>query len=102
MNPVVFRFASLMGSASLFALADVAIEHPGPVRGEHVRCNLVDGSGRGRLRAIAWRCADTELGRRLNAGGRLHVAGRLKADDFNGRNGVQFEIEDAADPRMSS
>jgi single-stranded-DNA-specific exonuclease len=27
------------------------------------------------------------------------VAGRLKADDWNGRRGVQFEIEDVADPR---
>jgi single-stranded-DNA-specific exonuclease len=26
--------------------------------------------------------------------------GRLKADDWNGRRGVQFEIEDIADPRM--
>jgi single-stranded-DNA-specific exonuclease len=85
----------------LFALADVVIEQPGPVRGDHVRASLTDGSGRGRLRAIAWRVADTELGKRLNAGGRLHVAGKLKADDFNGRNGVQLEIEDAADPRMS-
>ena len=35
-----------------------------------------------------------------DAGGALHVAGKLKADDWNGRNGVQLEIEDAADPRM--
>jgi single-stranded-DNA-specific exonuclease len=28
------------------------------------------------------------------------VAGRLKPDDWKGRNGVELEIEDAADPRM--
>ena len=30
------------------------------------------------------------------------LVGRLKPDDWNGRNGVQLEIEDAADPRMSA
>jgi single-stranded-DNA-specific exonuclease len=86
----------------LFALADVRVEQPMPMRGGHVRCVLVGAHGR-RLKAVAWRCADTELGRRLAAGGgALHLAGRLKADDWNGRRGVQFEIEDAADPRMSA
>jgi single-stranded-DNA-specific exonuclease len=27
------------------------------------------------------------------------VAGRLKPDDWSGREGVELEIEDAADPR---
>jgi single-stranded-DNA-specific exonuclease len=85
-----------------FALADVRAEQTTPMRGGHLRCQLVDSSG-GRLRAVAWRVEDTEIGRRLMAGGgSLHVAGRLKADDWNGRNGVQLEIEDAADPRMCS
>ena len=49
------------------------------------------------------RAEDTDLGRRLMAGGGgLHVAGRLKADDWMGRQGVQLEIEDAADPRANS
>ncbi len=84
----------------LFALADVRVEQPIPMRGDHIRCELTDASG-GRLRAVAWRAGDSELGRRLLAGGQLHVAGRLKPDDWNGRRGAQFEIEDAADPRMS-
>ncbi|HEY2481853.1 MAG TPA: hypothetical protein VGI30_06600, partial [Caulobacteraceae bacterium] len=49
---------------------------------------------------IAWRAEDSDLGRRLLAGGGgLHVAGRLKANEWNGRVTVQLEIEDAADPR---
>ena len=84
----------------LFALADVRIEQPIPMRGDHIRCQLTDASG-AKLRAIAWRAGESELGRRLAAGGSLHVAGRLKPDDWNGRSGVQLEIEDAADPRMS-
>ena len=84
----------------VFALGDVQIGQPMAMRGGHIRCILSDGAG-GRLKAIAWRASDTELGRRLMAGqGALHVVGRLKPDDYMGREGVQFEIEDAADPRM--
>jgi single-stranded-DNA-specific exonuclease len=86
----------------LFAAASVQVVESMPMKGGHVRCVLADGAG-GRLRAVAWRAGDTELGRRLLArDGALHVAGRLKADDWKGRNGVQLEIEDAADPRMCS
>jgi len=85
----------------LFALADVRVERPMALRGGHVRCTLVDGSG-GRLKAIAWRIEDTEAGRRLlSEGGAVHVAGRLKPDDWQGRQGVQFEIDDVADPRRA-
>jgi len=84
----------------LFALADVVAEQPRLLRGGHVRCVLTGGGGK--LKAVAWRAEDTELGRRLLAGaGGLHLAGRLKADDWNGRQGVEFEIEDAADPRRN-
>jgi single-stranded-DNA-specific exonuclease len=84
----------------MFAAADVRAEQVNMLRGGHIRCQLSDGHG-GRLKAVAWRAGDTELGRRLMAGGgSLHVAGRLKADDWNGRQGVELEIEDAADPSM--
>jgi single-stranded-DNA-specific exonuclease len=83
----------------LFAAADVRVERPMALRGGHVRCTLVDRSG-GKLKAVAWRAEDSELGRRLlQEGGAIHVAGRLKPDDWQGREGVEFEIEDAADPR---
>ena len=69
------------------------------MRGGHVRCELVGEDG-SKLKAIAWRCEETDLGRRLLArDGLLHVAGRLKADDWMDRRGVQLEIEDAADAR---
>jgi single-stranded-DNA-specific exonuclease len=83
----------------LFALADVRVERPMALRGGHVRCTLVDRTG-GKLKAVAWRVEDSETGRRLlQEGGAIHVAGRLKPDDWQGREGVQFEIEDVADPR---
>jgi single-stranded-DNA-specific exonuclease len=83
----------------VFAAADVRVERPMALRGGHVRVTLTDSSG-GRLKAVAWRCEDSELGRRLlTEGGAIHVAGKLKPDEWNGRQGVELEIEDAADPR---
>lgn len=68
--------------------------------GGHVRCRLVGPDG-ALVKAIAWRCADLPIGKALLSGqGGLNVVGRLKADDWNGRKGVQFEIEDVSDPRM--
>ncbi len=84
-----------------FALANVRAEYAKAMKGGHVRCTLIDGAG-AKMRAIAWRAEDTPLGQRLLAGGgALHVAGRLKPDDWQGRSAVELEIEDAADPRQS-
>jgi single-stranded-DNA-specific exonuclease len=85
----------------LFAAADVRVERPMALRGGHVRVTLTDGSG-GKLKAVAWRVEGSETGRRLlTEGGAIHVAGRLKPDDWQGRQGVEFEIEDVADPRRA-
>ena len=85
----------------VFALADVRIERPMALKGGHIRCTLRDASGGG-LKAVAWRVEGTEAGRRLMVeGGAVHVVGRLKPDDWQGRQGVQFEIEDVADPRQA-
>ncbi|MES2834037.1 MAG: single-stranded-DNA-specific exonuclease RecJ [Pseudomonadota bacterium] len=83
----------------LFALSGVQARDAVAMNGGHVRCRLVGADGAS-VKAIAWRCADLPLGEALLSGqGGLNVAGRLKADDWNGRRGVQFEIEDAHDPR---
>jgi single-stranded-DNA-specific exonuclease len=85
----------------LFAVADVRVERVTPMRGGHLRCTLVGGGGAS-IRAIAWRSADTPVGQRLMAGGgSVHAVGKLKADDWNGRQTVELEIEDLADPRMN-
>lgn len=84
----------------VFALSGVRVQQAQALNGGHVRCQLLAEDG-ARLKAICWRAADTEVGRALlSASGGLHVAGRLKSDDWNGRQGVQFEIDDAADPRQ--
>jgi single-stranded-DNA-specific exonuclease len=85
----------------LFALEHVQAREAVAMNGGHVRCRLVGADGAS-VKAIAWRCADLPGGQSLLAGqGGLSVVGRLKADDWNGRRGVQFEIEDVADPRMA-
>ena len=84
----------------VFALNGVQAREPVQMTGGHVRCRLVGPDGAS-VRAVAWRCADLPTGQALLSGqGGLNVVGRLKADDWNGRRGVQFEIEDIADPRM--
>lgn len=86
----------------LFALGSVQAREAVAMNGGHVRCRLV-GSDGASVKAIAWRCADLPMGKALLAGqGGLGVVGRLKADDWNGRKGVQFEIEDISDPRMAT
>ncbi|MFJ6023875.1 single-stranded-DNA-specific exonuclease RecJ [Brevundimonas sp. NPDC092305] len=84
-----------------FALTHVSIRDAVAMNGGHVRCRLVGPDGAS-VKAIAWRCADMPVGQALLSGqGGLSVVGRLKADDWNGRRGVQFEVDDVADPRMA-
>jgi single-stranded-DNA-specific exonuclease len=80
----------------LLAFADVAVAFAQVMKGGHIRCELTDSSGH-KLKGIVWRAEGTALGDALlRPAGRVHVLGRLKADDYMGRNGVQFEIEDIA------
>ncbi len=66
----------------------------------HVRVVLEGGDG-GRLEAIAFRAAGQPLGDALlGAGGMpLHVAGHLRRDTWGGREKIELQIDDAADPR---
>jgi single-stranded-DNA-specific exonuclease len=70
------------------------------INDEHLRFSLTAANG-ARLEAAAFRVGDTALGRLLRNGeGRqLHVAGHLRRDTWNGRDGVELIVEDAAEPR---
>jgi len=62
----------------------------------HVACTLVGPDG-GRLRAIAFRCADQPVGQALlRRDALLHVAGTLRLDRWNGNVRVQLFIDDVA------
>lgn len=68
----------------------------------HVSCMLGDGAGTGRLKAIAFRAFESALGPALlqSQGAGFHVAGHVRADTWQGREGVQLLIDDAA-PALS-
>ena len=59
---------------------------------------FLSGSGNGRIKAMAFRCADQPLGRALlEAQGRtVHIVGRLRVDDWMGADKVELLIDDAA------
>jgi single-stranded-DNA-specific exonuclease len=90
-----------------FALANLRVVKADIVGTEHVRCVFADGAGSARLKAIAFRALngerDNALGRALlNAQGTgFHIAGHLRADNWQGREGVQLMIDDAA-PALAS
>ena len=77
-------------------LRRVRINKPSIVGSGHIRCFLGGDNG-GSLKAMAFRIADTELGKTLlNPSGSLFdVVGILRKDNWQGRNSVQFMIEDA-------
>lgn len=79
----------------VFAIRDVRPLSPRIVGQNHVRFIADDGSAR--LECIYWRAADTEAGQAINAGRNVHLVGRLKENEWNGRRRVQFEVVDAAD-----
>jgi single-stranded-DNA-specific exonuclease len=54
------------------------------------------GEDGAKLRAISFRSADTETGQALQSGAPLHLAGRLRADEWRGGAAVQFEVVDVA------
>lgn len=62
----------------------------------HVRCVLA-GEGGGRLKSMAFASVPEEVRLLLQtARGPVHIAGFLRADDWNGRRDVQFMVHDAA------
>jgi single-stranded-DNA-specific exonuclease len=62
----------------------------------HVRCVLA-GEGGGRLKAMAFASVPEEVRMLLQTTrGPVHIAGFLRADDWNGRRDVQFMVHDAA------
>ena len=83
-----------------FAVPSVRVVKADIVGRAHVRCILTGEDG-GRLKAIAFRAAETPLGQALmdRGSGLLHVAGRLTADDWQGKRDVQLTLEDAVPTR---
>ena len=81
----------------VLAFADVRVAYADVVGGDHVKLRLQGGDGT-MMDAIAFRAMGTKLGEGLLAsrGKAIHVAGRLKSDEWNGRIRAQLQVEDAA------
>ena len=81
-----------------FAFPAVQVAFVEPVGTGHMRCTLADPIGPARLKAIAFRAAETPLGAFLAAsrGRAIHLAGHLRRDDYRGGEAVQLVIDDAA------
>jgi single-stranded-DNA-specific exonuclease len=79
----------------VFALQSVHVTGTRQVGANHLKFTAEDSTGR--LDCIAWRAIGAPLGDALTHGKRVHLAGRLKADEWNGRRRVQLDVLDAAD-----
>ncbi len=76
-------------------LRGISISRPQIVGSGHVKCFLTTARG-GYLPAIAFRCADNEIGQALlnNSGEVYDVVGSIKIDEWQGRRKVQLIIND--------
>jgi single-stranded-DNA-specific exonuclease len=81
----------------VLAACNVRVAFAGVAGQGHVRLRLEGGDGSG-LSAIAFRAAETPLGQALLhcRGEHIHVAGFLRAKNWNGRSEAQLQLEDAA------
>ena len=81
-----------------FVFVNVSIIDSAIVGENHVRCVLADDAG-SKLQAISFNSADTALGTTLLKGmraGKLHIAGKLRPNNWRGMRKVQLHIDDAA------
>jgi single-stranded-DNA-specific exonuclease len=87
-------------SEARFALPAHRVKFGKIIADAHVRVILEGGDG-SRVDGVAFRAAGQPLGDLLmSAGGMpLHVAGHLRKDTWGGRERIEMQIEDAADPR---
>ncbi|WP_291207791.1 single-stranded-DNA-specific exonuclease RecJ [Hyphomonas sp.] len=76
----------------VFMLQDVNVTGIRRVGTQHLRFTAEDASGR--LESICWRAEGTPIGDALRQGGRFSLVGRLKTDNWNGRDRVQLETLD--------
>src|SRR5258707_3816462 len=81
-----------------FAFSGVQVAFVESVGTGHLRCTLADPIGPARLKAIAFRVAETPLGEFLAAsrGRAIHVAGHLRRDDYRCGESVQLTVVGAA------
>ncbi len=86
-------------SEPLFVLPNVRLHNVDVVGKDHVRAMVSDWEGGSRMKAMAFRAADTEVGRAMLKHAKdqpFHIAGYFKIDDWSGQERVEMHIQDAA------
>ncbi|MBW7920932.1 MAG: single-stranded-DNA-specific exonuclease RecJ [Rubellimicrobium sp.] len=81
--------------APRFALPDLRVAFARTVGSDHLKLALEDDTG-ARLDAIAFGAAASPLADLLRPGARIHAAGMLETNHWQGRSTVQLRLEDAA------
>jgi len=81
--------------APVFAFENMRIAYTKALRGGHIRCSFEDIGG-ARLSGICFRGEETGLSEILldPTSPRVHVAGRLKRNEWKGRVSIDFELMD--------
>ncbi len=81
-----------------FALANVTVQYADVVGKDHVKCTLKGDDG-AQIKAMAFRSADQPLGQLIlkSRGRRIHVAGTLRKNSWNGNVSAEIFIDDAAE-----
>ncbi len=81
----------------IFGLPSVRVTYSSVVGDSHIRCNLKSPDG-ATLKGIAFRALDTEIGEVLlnHNNANLNVAGKIRENNWQGRNSSQIIIEDIA------
>ena len=81
-----------------FVLSHVKIVNVDVVGTDHVRLQISDIAGGSRMKAMAFKSADTPLGQALlnGRGQNIHLMGQFKINEWNGMESVEFHVSDAA------
>ena len=80
-----------------FAILEAKLTGSDALSGGHIRCYFASDNGRS-ISAICYKAIDTEMGETLlsKIGNRFRLAGKIRANDWNGKHYIQFIIEDIA------
>lgn len=89
-----------MGHAEpVTVLSNVHIHYADQVGTNHLRCTVKDAEGGSTMKAMAFRAFDTDMGKMLRelAGTSrgVHLRGQVKINEWQGRQSVEYHIEDA-------
>jgi single-stranded-DNA-specific exonuclease len=80
-------------------LSNVHIHYADQVGTNHLRCTVKDVEGGTPLKCMAFRAFDTELGQALRAAAGtnivVHLRGSVKINEWQGRESVEYHIDDA-------